>query len=219
MPDGTVRHDTEAFVPQDASTLLSQGAFKEAAVPGKKQDVGISGFFAPTPQDEGDGIITSVSPQVDHPVLGIVVYQGDLNYNGLPQSVYSLDTSKMNQLGMANLTEGQSKTFANGVSVTFDGWLPWASIQVSHDPSQGYLLGAAAAMVLGLVGSLGVRRRRVWLRLTPSSGDGGPSHTVVAVGGLARSDSGNFTTEFAATVHRLRGAATLDPELVGAGRS
>jgi cytochrome c biogenesis protein len=121
--------------------------------------------------------------------------------------VYSLDTSKMTKSGAANLTVGQSQTFANGVSVTFDGWVPWASMQVSHDPSQGYLLFSAVAMVLGLLGSLGVRRRRVWLRMAPSADGADGSPTVVAVGGLARSDSGNFGTEFAGLFERLRGAA------------
>ncbi|MFN2518066.1 MAG: cytochrome c biogenesis protein ResB [Jatrophihabitantaceae bacterium] len=218
MPDGTVRHDTAVFIPRDASTLLSEGAFKEQGGPGKNQDVGIRGFFAPTPQQGGDGAIRSVSPQVDNPVLGIFVYQGDLNYRGLPQSVYSLDMSKMTELGAVNLVVGQTQKFRNGVSVTFDGWLPWASIQVSHDPSQGYLLGAAAAMVLGLLGSLGVRRRRLWLRITPSAPVASGSPTVVAVGGLARSDSGNFATEFAGLLERLRGAATPAHELIAAGR-
>jgi len=208
MPDGTVRHDTAVFIPQNAATLLSEGAFKEQGAPGKNQDVGIRGFFAPTPEQGGDGAIRSVSPKVDNPVLGIFVYQGDLNYRGLPQSVYALDASKMTQLGAVNLAVGQSHTFGNGVSVSFDGWVPWASMQVSHDPSQGYLLVAAAAMVLGLLGSLGVRRRRLWLRITPSAGAASGSPTVVAVGGLARSDSGNFATEFTTLMHRLRDAAT-----------
>jgi cytochrome c biogenesis protein len=218
MPDGSVRHDISAFIPQDATTLLSEGTFKESGVPGKKQDVGISGFFAPTPVDEGDGVITSAAPQVTNPVLGLFVYEGDLNYNGLPQSVYTLDTSKMTRIGAVNLQIGETKTFAHGVSVTFDGWRPWASIQVSHDPTQGYLLAAAVAMVVGLVGSLGVRRRRVWIRVTPSDGAGESSPTVVEVGGLARNDSGHFPSEFAGLLERLRGAGREAQQLVVAGR-
>jgi cytochrome c biogenesis protein len=219
MPDGSVKHDLEAFVPSDASTLLSEGAFKEQGAPGRKQDVGISGFFAPTPVDEGNGIISSASPRVDHPVLGLIVYVGDLNYTGLPQSVYSLDTTKLRKIGMVNLRVGQSRTFADGVSVRFDGWRPWAGLQVSHDPAQGYLLVAAVLMVLGLLLSLGVRRRRVWLRLTPSVPEAAGSPTVVAVGGLARSDSGNFSAEFAGLLGRLQSVGQPAHEaLVGAGR-
>jgi cytochrome c biogenesis protein len=204
MPDGSVRQDTAIFVPEDPTTLLSEGAFQEQGVPGKNQDVGISGFFAPTPEETVNGI-TSISPQVNNPVLGIFVYVGNLNYTGLPKSVYSLDTSKLKQIGKANMTIGQTQKFGNGVSVTFDGWVPWASMQVSHDPTQSYLLLAAGAMVLGLLASLGVRRRRLWLRVTPSADPQDGSPTVVSVGGLARSDSGNFTTEFAALLERLRG--------------
>jgi cytochrome c biogenesis protein len=125
----------------------------------------------------------------------------------------------MAKLGGANLTVGKSFT-KDGVTVRFDGWLPWASLQVSHDPAQGWLLWAAGAMVVGLLGSLGVRRRRVWLRLTPSPDGPDGSHTVVSVGGLARSDSGNFTTEFAGLFDRLRAAGRpAQEELVGAGRT
>ncbi|MGH3262495.1 MAG: cytochrome c biogenesis protein ResB, partial [Trebonia sp.] len=167
MPDGTIRHDTAVFIPQNASTLLSEGAVKLQGKPGTNHDIGITGFFAPTPRDQGNGVITSIAPDANHPVLGIFVYQGNLNYNGLPQSVYSLDTSKMHKLGAVNLRVGQSKTFAGGVKVSFTGWVPWVSFQVSHDPTEGWLLLSAAAMVAGLLASLGVRRRRVWLRITP----------------------------------------------------
>jgi cytochrome c biogenesis protein len=203
LPDGTVIHDTAPFIPQNASTLMSEGAFKEPGKPDAKSDVGIEGFFAPTPLDEGGGVITSSSPQVNNPVLGIFVYIGQLNPNAVPQSVYSLDKTHMTKIGAANMQVGDTRTFPNGVKVTFDGWLPWVSMQVSHDPSQGWLLLSAVAMVLGLLGSLGVRRRRVWLRISPSE----PSLTLVSVGGLARSDSGNFTAEFEAILERLRAAA------------
>jgi cytochrome c biogenesis protein len=219
MPDGSVRHDTEVFVPSDAATLLSEGAFsldgpqfgKDAGT----QDIGISGLFAPTPVDEGNGKIGSASPQPNRPELSIFVYQGDLTGSGLPHSVYSIDTSEMTKIGAANLRVGQTKQLANGVSVTFDGWVPWASLQISHDPAQGYLLIAALAMVLGLLASLGVRRRRVWLRLSPSApGDTG-SPTVVSVGGLARSDSGNFSAEFAEVLERLAAAGPPVNEAYG----
>jgi cytochrome c biogenesis protein len=218
MPDGTVRHDTEVFVPSDAQTLLSEGAFAEFGPDGAKRDIGISGLFAPNPVDEGNGKIGSVSPAVNNPELSVFVYQGDLNGSGQPHSVYSIDTSKMTKIGAANLRIGQTKRLSNGVSVTFDGWVPWASLQISHDPAQGYLLFSALAMVLGLFGSLGIRRRRVWVRVAPAE-SGSP--TVVAVGGLARSDTGNFSTEFAGLLERLRATGTpveRVPTSIGAGK-
>ena len=220
MPDGTTREDVQAFLPRDPTTLLSEGAFKEYGKQGANADIGIEGFFAPTPADTGGGVITSVSPDVNNPILGIFIYQGTINATGLPQSVYSLDTTKLSRTGQANLQIGQTVRAANGVTVTFDGWVPWASMQVSHDPSQDYLLVAGVAMVLGLIGSLAIRRRRLWLRITPGASGDPSSLTVVSVGGLARSDSGNFSSEFASLVQRLEAAASPapEPELVGAGR-
>jgi cytochrome c biogenesis protein len=230
MPDGSTRKDTAAFIPSDPTTLLSEGAFKAAGVQGAKQDIGIEGIFAPSPATaDGSAIgpnsaITSISPKVDNPVLGIRIYEGDLGSGA--QSVYSLnqaqkDSGALKSIGSANLIVGQTTNLSNGVSVTFDGWVPWAGLQVSHDPTQTYLLVAAAAMVLGLIGSLTVRRRRIWLRITPSdpAAAGDPaSITVVWVGGLARSDSGNFSDEFAALLERLRSAGPpLEPALASAG--
>ena len=225
MPDGTKQDLAAPFIPQNPNTFYSEGAFqfqgKGQADGTHKDDIGISGFFAPTPAITAAGVYTSAGPQAKDPVLGIFVYQGDLGFTGLPKSVYSLDatqiaTGKLNKVGAANLREGQSLKLANGVTVTFDGWVPWVSMQVSHDPTQGYLLVSAVAMVVGLIGSLAVRRRRVWIRTLPvgpdpdADGSGG-SRTVVEVGGLARSDSGNFTEEFSALVGRLRTAVSADP--------
>jgi cytochrome c biogenesis protein len=85
-------------------------------------------------------------------------------------------------------------------------------------------LFSALAMVLGLLGSLGVRRRRLWLRIAnPAHDDAGGSPTVVQVGGLARSDSGNFTTEFDGLVRRLSSVgspvvAAPAVDAIGAGK-
>ena len=220
MPDGTSVTNTVAFIPQDPNTFFSEGAFQftGGAQPngGHTQDIGLSGFFAPSPIAQPDGSIASAGPQAKNPVLGLFVYQGDVGNNGVPHSVYSLDPDlisahKLNRIGQANLKVGQTLKLKNGVQVTFEGWKQWVSLQISHDPTQGYLLVAAVCMVVGLIGSLGVRRRRVWLRLVPGTaatpGGDGPagSLTLVSVGGLARNDSGNFTDEFARLTERLAG--------------
>ncbi|EUA52442.1 resB-like family protein [Mycobacterium xenopi 4042] len=48
----------------------------------------------------------------------------------------------------------------------------------------------AAAMMAGLLVSLLVRRRRVWIRVTPA----GPGTVSVEVGGLARTDNAGWAT-------------------------
>ena len=223
LPDGEKYPLTTAFIPQDPTTFYSEGAFKFQGPEQKNgahtEDIGLSGFFAPTPAETSAGVFTSTAPQADNPVLGLFVYRGDLGLNGAPQSVYSLDqeqikTGKLKQIGAVNLRQGQTKALAGGVTVTFDGWKPWASMQVSRDPAQGYLLVAAVGMVIGLIASLGVRRRRVWVRLVPSSagpadGRSGRARTVIEVGGLARSDAGDFHGEFGELLRRLE--TSLEP--------
>ncbi len=240
QPDGRRQKLSADYIPQDPNTFFSEGAFQiQGATDAKGKptdakvkhtdDIGIDGFFAPTPLRNPDGTYTSAAPQANNPVLGVFVYQGDLGITGLPRSVYSLDqaqikSGKLNKVAAANLRQGQTVTLPSGAKVTFDGWKQWVSIQVSHDPTQQYILISAVAMVVGLIGSLAVRRRRLWLRLTPadasmSPGTGMPgkrpgsaprseARTVVQVGGLARSDAGSFTTEFSALAARLAGACT-----------
>ncbi len=218
MPNGNTVTRSANFIPTDTSTYLSEGVLKFQDFGDADQSIGISGIFAPSPLLDGN-ILSSYSPRINHPMLGVRVYRGNLNDNGLPQSIYTLDTTRMTRIGAKNLALGKTAHFPGGVTVRFDGWVPWASIQVSHDPTQGWLLWSALAMVAGLVGSLGVRRRRIWLRLTPTVGPDGESLTVVSVGGLARSDSGTFATEFAALLNRLRAAGRpVQQELIPAGR-
>jgi cytochrome c biogenesis protein len=199
--------DTAPFLPQDGF-LTSEGVFKELGPAGGKTDIGLQGVFAPTPQDVG-GVVSSIAPQAQNPELALIAFVGDTGVNnGLPQSVYTLDTSKMKQVAAQNLLVGQTMKLPDGTTVRFDGYKQWASLQVSHDPTQGYLLVAAVLMVAGLLGSLSIRRRRVWLRLTsastaPSAAESGRS-TLVEVGGLARNDSGNFTAEFETLLATLR---------------
>lgn len=227
-PGRTPVTDTEAFLPED-SFLTSEGAFR---LPGRDatrdDDLGLSAIFAPTAVISG-GVVTSIAPSVSNPVLAVLAYTGELNPGGLPQSVYSLDqnqiaTGKLKQVGAKNLTLGQSMKLPDGTVIRFDGYRQWINMQVSHDPTQTALLVAAILMVTGLLGSLAVRRRRLWVRVAvpvPSA------RSVVSVGGLARNDTGNFSAEFETIVAELAAAlrtggqpATAVPsaEKIGAGK-
>jgi cytochrome c biogenesis protein len=100
----------------------------------------------------------------------------------------------------AGLRVGQSWKLANGYTVTFTGISQFANFQVTDDPGKELALVAAILIVLGLILSLRVRRRRFWVRA--SLQDGG--RTVVEAGGLARTDPEQFADEFSALVDRLR---------------
>ena len=230
-PGRTPVTDTQAFLPQD-EVLTSEGAFK---LPGRDatedDDLGLSAIFAPTPVIS-DGIVTSLAPQATNPVLAVLAYTGELNPGGKPQSVYSLDqkqiaAGKLKQVGAKNLAVGQSLTLPDGTVIRFDGYRQWANLQVSHDPAQTGLLIASILMVAGLLGSLAVRRRRLWVRIAAPDAS---ARRVVSAGGLARNDGGNFGTEFQAIVTELTAVldagpppATVAPlsaaaEKIGAGK-
>ncbi len=198
------------FLPQNGD-LLSEGVVKLPDA--RPQQLALFGLFAPTAVDVGGGVLASSSPKPDLPAAAIVVFRGDLGLDsGRPQSVYAVDQTQIDRgalvpVARATMAPGDTLRLKDGTRITFDGYRQWATIQVSRDPGQPVVLGAAGFIVLGLLLSLSVRRRRVWLRMSPS--DGGPDgrRTVVAVGGLARTDAGSFTTEFARLVGELRRTA------------
>jgi cytochrome c biogenesis protein len=67
--------------------------------------------------------------------------------------------------------------------VTFSGVKEFAALQLSHDPGQIWVLGAAMSVLAGLLGMLLVRRERVFARVGPASDGGG---TVLSIGSLTR---------------------------------
>ena len=203
---GQVFDQVTPFLPND-STFDSQGVVKLPDA--KPQQLGISGFFLPTAVNDASGRPVSVFPAADNPIVVIGVFAGDLGLdNGVPRSVYTIDTSKMTLLDTAELGVGQTLVLPNGAgSVTFVGFDQWATFQISRDPGKGVVLVAVAVMVLGLILSLRVRRRRVWVRATsqPIAGPADAGRTVVEIGGLTRTDaSGGFDDEFARLVAKLQ---------------
>jgi cytochrome c biogenesis protein len=229
-PAGREVQASAPFLPLDGS-LLSEGAVK--LLDEVQPQLALYGLFAPLAVDSGDGRIRSGSPQPAAPGVAVVVYRGDLGLDsGAAQSVYSIDQRQvqrgaLEEVAAARLAPGGSTKLDDGTTITFDGYREWATLQVNRDPGQLTVLWAAGAVVLGLLLSLAVRRRRVWLRITPApaassagerSVDGGEAvdgpaptgatgRSVVEVGGLARTDAGSFSTEFARVVQRLRDPA------------
>ena len=173
--------DSVAFLPQDGS-FTSTGVIK---VPDAIPQIGIQGLFLPTAAlDEVLGPY-STFPAPDDPALFMSAWVGDLGLNsGETQSVYRLDNSQMDLIGREALRPGETWDLPDGVgSVEFVGFTRWASLQIAHDPGQGVALIAVTFAIAGLMLSLFVKRRRMWVRARPA----GTGSTVVAAG-LARSD-------------------------------
>jgi cytochrome c biogenesis protein len=178
------------FLPQD-STFASFGVLK---VPGAEpQQLGFDGLFLPTYGFTMERGPFSVFPDARNPVVTMTGYAGDLGIDGgEPQSVYALDTDEMTQMEKADgspfrldLAPGRTVQLPDGQgSVRLNGYQRWVKLQISHTPGKEVALGGIVLGLVGLMGSLFVRRRRVWVRVVPGP-DGRPSY--LEVGGLDRS--------------------------------
>jgi cytochrome c biogenesis protein len=181
------------FLPQDGN-YRSVGVVKATAA--SPLPLGLSGFFLPTAGLDQQGNATSLFPDLGNPRLVLSAYEGDLQLEANP-SIYILDTSKMTPLVTAAggpviiLSPGQTVQLKGGRgSVTFDRIQRYAGLTVRHDPGKTGALIFALLAIAGLVLSLSVRRRRVFVRL-----DAGPQRTVVRVGGLARGEDAGLAEE------------------------
>jgi len=182
------------FLPQD-SNMTSIGAIK---VPDTSPQLGFVSSFLPTAaRDKVRGGISSYPEALD-PRLLISVWKGDLGLDrGIPQSVYRIDTSKMQKIGLKALKVGDTFTFADG-SIRFDGVEQWVNLQVVKDPGKGYALFGGILAILGLLASLFTRRRRIWVRLNL---DG-----TAEVAGLAKSGAPGLAEEIDQLITDLRRA-------------
>jgi len=148
------------FLPQDTN-LSSIGAIK---IPDMQPQIGFVSSFLPTADREPVRGGFSSYPEVLDPRLLISVWKGDLGLNtGVPQSVYRIDTSKMERIGLKALVLNESYDFGEG-SITFTGWKSWVNLQIINDPGKGYALLGAILAISGLLISLFTRQRRIWIK-------------------------------------------------------
>jgi cytochrome c biogenesis protein len=199
------------FLAQD-NTYTSVGAIKVGAA--RPTAIAFSGFFLPTAEPTYANGPVSLFPDARNPELALSIWEGDLFPGDRAQSVYTLDTRGLTQLTkddgtplLIRLQPGQTFQLPGGRgSITFDRVERFAGLSARVDPGKELTLLAAVATILGLVASLLVRRRRVFVRVFPApavatatgpavataTGLTGPHdrespRTVVHVGGLAKS--------------------------------
>lgn len=185
---------------------------------GKKEQLGFQAFFVPTFGGAGQGDMFSQFPGLEFPVLALTGYHGSLGVDaGLPQNVYQLDTTKLTQFKdakgqilKARLLPGEKLTLPDGAgSITFEKEVKeWATFKISRQPATGWALTGAIAAIAGLVGSLFIQRRRVWVRAVA----GADGVTVVEMAGLGRSESAKLPEELAELAVTLNSEAPTAPD-------
>ena len=203
FPDGQQRSAVVQWPPVELGTMLSEGTTKFDP-PGVTDDatrrtgqLAITGLFAPTATFRG-ALLSSAFPDMLDPAVAVDVLKGDLgNNSGRGQSIFSIDQSmvdsgRLKQVARQNLRPGEQLTLPDRTVVHFDGVTRFVSLQVSYDPTQLWVLGFAMLILGGLGLSLIVKRRRLWVRVTPAELAG----TVVELGGLARTEAASYGEEF-----------------------
>ena len=190
-PEGNVIFtDSVEFLPQDKN-LTSLGVIK--LPDGLSEQLGLIGFLYPTVSTGHSGASFSMYPDLIDPQLAFDVYSGDLGLDdGVPRSVFALDTKSMTKLAGRNspreaieLKPGETAELPNGLgTVTFDGVKRFVSLDIHRDPTQGWVLVFALTALAGLLISLFIPRRRMWVSVTEN-----PDGSVTAeCAGLARGD-------------------------------
>ena len=216
------------FLPQDAN-LTSIGVVK---VPdGLDEQLGMVGFFYPTQTTLSSGAYASSYPDLVYPVLTLNVYAGDLGLDeGTPTSVYTLDTDRAWSSSRAarpastslELMPGETVELPNGLgTVTFENADPdaaagdypqsvprFASFDIHHDPSQGWVLVFALLILGGLLISLFVPRRRLWVKARPGRRHASCSSTRAWPAATTRASSARSPTSPTRT---RRPSATASP--------
>ena len=172
------------------------------------EGLAFTGFFLPTMEIDRKRGPISTFPDAKNPSVFLLAYQGD---EGVATSVYRLNTARMQRVENNGqpvaraLTTGQTMTLPDGLgSLSYSGYREWATFQVRRDPGRVLALVSAGALLVGLMLSLSVRRRRMWVRVSAETPG---NSTVVEVGGLARSSSSGLDEQVARITERIQAAA------------
>ncbi len=172
------------FLPQDAN-LTSLGTIK---VPdANPKQFAMLAFFYPTVAKLKTGAFTSSHPYPWNPLMTMNVYVGNLGLDsGMAVNAYKLDTHSMKQLAggksgtkALRLKFGEEVELPDGLgTVEFKGLKRFASLDITYNPLDLWVLIFALSTLFGLVLMLIIPRRRVWVKVSKAGAE---------VGALAKS--------------------------------
>jgi cytochrome c biogenesis protein len=193
---------------RDPATEVSNGAVK---LPMLDPQVGLDvTMFTGLLTGDGPGGRPTLAndPRLVNPVLVVFGWSGDLNADRA-QSVFTLDRSGLRPLADRPLVIplGGEGDLPGGLgTVAFTGVKQYSVLTLARDPGVPLVAAGAALVLVGLLPSLYVTRRRVWVRAEPA-----PGGASVALAGLALQGKPAFAEEFRRLVAEVERALGRSP--------
>lgn len=212
------------FLPVDAANFQSVGALRSLITQtsgpsaGSALPIGLECTFLPVASaDEisslsGDLTLGGSIRRGSSSLLSCFVYKGNLGNS----TAFTIDSSNATKVtgpgGRAfNLVLDKSVKLRNGTvlhntiklpqglgTLSFDGIAEWNRLQISQQPGREVALGGVMLALFGLMGSLFIRPRRVWVRATST-----PGGTLVEIAALDRTGGGDIAAHVAALKDKL----------------
>ena len=167
--------------------------------------LGFTGLLLPTAVTGPDGMPRSADPGLANPRLILSSYSGDLGLDtGAPQNVYVLDVEPLTELNSMMSDNGAiTLDAANPVhelpegkgTIEFLDVKRYVGLDIVYDPGRTGAFISFVAAFTGLLMSMFIARRRVWVRATTDLDDQGRPATVLEYGLLARGEDPRLRAE------------------------
>lgn len=199
--DGSVAYEGPVVGIPSGNSYLSSLVLK---VPdAQKGQLGFVGMFLPTGQENLGQAPTSIDSDLYNPMLVLQSYTGDLGLDqGLPQNVYVLDLEKLTALnsmaqgnGLILDAQRTKLSLPDGYgSIEFLGVKRYAGLEIRSDPGRPLAMISYALLFVGLMTSLFVARRRLWVRAQEGQEEG-QKVLRLEIGLLARGEDPRLAQE------------------------
>ncbi|GAB3850418.1 cytochrome c biogenesis protein ResB [Nesterenkonia populi] len=212
--EGEVAFSGPVITRPDDGTYTSMMVMK--APDANPEQLGLQGLFLPTAVDAGDGMAVSVDPELGNPELHLNSYYGDLGLDeGLPQNVYVLETDDLDVLnsrevdaGGIVLAPGETQELPDGLGeIEFHEVQDYIAIDITYNPGQVGVLIFSIVATLGLIASLFMRRRRIWVTVERTS----EGRTLATYGLLSRGEDFTLRDENIALRRQLESMWPVRP--------